>query len=103
MEHGRWFLINAVVRPGRVASSSLRSSARRRVDADGEHMIWWMWQAYSAVEDVASMLVANAMVDGVLMGTWLVVAGGIAAWLPAFLVRSTIHNPVLPQIMMRPW
>ncbi len=40
VERGRWFLINAVVRPGMVASSSLRSSARRSVDAGGEHMIW---------------------------------------------------------------
>ncbi len=38
----RWFLINAVVRPGIVASSSLRSSAHRSVDACGKHMIWWM-------------------------------------------------------------
>ncbi len=42
LERGRWFLINVVVRPGMMASSSLRSSARRSVDAGGEHMIWWM-------------------------------------------------------------
>jgi hypothetical protein len=42
VEHCRWFLINVVVRPGMVASSSLRSSAQRIVDADREHMIWWM-------------------------------------------------------------
>ncbi len=35
-------LINVVVRPGMVASSSLRSSARRNVDAGREHMIWWI-------------------------------------------------------------
>ncbi len=35
-------LINAVVRPGMVASSSLRYSTRRSVDAGREHMIWWM-------------------------------------------------------------
>jgi hypothetical protein len=29
VERGRWFLIKAVVRPGMVASSSLRSSVRR--------------------------------------------------------------------------
>jgi hypothetical protein len=40
VERSRWFLINAVVRPGMVASSSLRSSARRSVDPGGEHMIW---------------------------------------------------------------
>jgi hypothetical protein len=42
VEHGRWFLIIVVVRPGMVASSSLRSSAWRSVYARGEHMIWWM-------------------------------------------------------------
>ena len=42
VEHGRWFLINVIVKPGMVASSSLRSSAQRSVDAGGEHMIWWM-------------------------------------------------------------
>jgi hypothetical protein len=42
VERGRWFLINVVVRPGMVASSLLRSSAQRSVDAGGEHMIWWM-------------------------------------------------------------
>jgi hypothetical protein len=42
VEHSRWYLINVVVRPGIVASSSLRSSARRSVDAGEEHMIWWM-------------------------------------------------------------
>jgi hypothetical protein len=42
VEHGRCFLINAVVRPGMMLSSSLRSSARGRVDAGREHMIWWM-------------------------------------------------------------
>jgi hypothetical protein len=39
VENGRWFLINVVVRPGIVASSSLRPSAWRSVDAGGEHMI----------------------------------------------------------------
>ncbi len=42
VERGRGFFINVVVRPGMVASSSLRSSARRSVDADREHMIWWI-------------------------------------------------------------
>ncbi len=42
MECSRKFLINVVVRLGMVASSSLRSSARRSVDAGREHMIWWM-------------------------------------------------------------
>ncbi len=42
VEHGRWFLINTVVRSGMVAGSSLRSSSRRSVDAGREHMIWWM-------------------------------------------------------------
>ncbi len=41
---GAWQMvfINVVVRPGMVASSSLRSSAQRSVDAGKEHMIWWM-------------------------------------------------------------
>ncbi len=34
--------VAVVVRPGMVASSSLRSSAWRSVDAGGEHIIWWM-------------------------------------------------------------
>ncbi len=42
VEHDRWFLINDLVRQGMVASSSLRSSALRSVDAGREHMIWWM-------------------------------------------------------------
>ncbi len=42
VERSRWFLINVVVRLGMVASSSLRSTARRSVDASREHMIWWM-------------------------------------------------------------
>jgi hypothetical protein len=42
VEHRRWFLIDVVVRPGMVASFSLRSSAQRSVDAGEEHMIWWM-------------------------------------------------------------
>jgi hypothetical protein len=40
------------------------------------------------------MLVANAVVYGVIRGAWLVVADGLAAWSPAFLVRGTIHKPV---------
>jgi hypothetical protein len=31
-----------------------------------------------------SMLAANAAVDGVIRGAWLVVADGLAAWLLAF-------------------
>jgi hypothetical protein len=42
VERSRWFLINVVVRLGMVGSSSLRSSARRSVDAGREHMIRWM-------------------------------------------------------------
>ncbi len=38
-----------------------------------------MW-AYLAAEDVVSMLAANAAVGGVVKGTWLVVADGLAAW-----------------------
>ncbi len=53
------------------------------------------------------MLAANAGVDGVIRVAWLVVADGLAAWLPAFLVRGTIHKkPVrvhlLPQITVWP-
>jgi hypothetical protein len=60
------------------------------------------------VEDVASMLAADAAVDGVIRGAWLVVADdGLAAWSPTFLVRGTIHKPVwvhlLPQIMVWQW
>jgi hypothetical protein len=68
VEHSRWFLINVVVRLRMVASSSLRSSARKSVDAGREHMIWWMLWAYSAAEDVASMLVATVMVDDTRRG-----------------------------------
>jgi hypothetical protein len=42
VERGGWLLINVVVKSGMVASSSLRSSAQRSVDAGREHMIWWM-------------------------------------------------------------
>jgi hypothetical protein len=42
VELGRWFLINVVMKPWMVASSSVRPSAHRSVDASGEHMIWWM-------------------------------------------------------------
>jgi hypothetical protein len=56
---------------------------------------------------VASILVANAVADGVVRGAWLVVADGLAAWLLTFLVKSTIHKPVrlhlLPQIMVQLW
>ncbi len=41
-ECSRWLLINVIVRLGMVASSSLRSSAWRSVDAGRDHMIWWM-------------------------------------------------------------
>jgi hypothetical protein len=103
VERGRWFLINVVARPGMVGSSLLRSSARRSVDAGGEHMIWSMYWAYSAVEDVASMLAATAVVDNIRRGAWLVVADGLVAWTPTF-VRGTIHKLVrvhlLPQIMV---
>ncbi len=55
-------------------------------------------------EDVSSMLVANAAVDDIIRGAWLVVADGLAAWSPAFLVRGTIHKPMwghlLPQVMV---
>ncbi len=43
---------------------------------------------------MASTLAANAAVDGVIRGAWLEVAYGLAAWLPVFLVRGTIHKPV---------
>jgi hypothetical protein len=105
VEHGRWFLINVVVRLGMVTSSSLGSSALRNVDAGGEHMIWWVLQAYLAAEDVASMLAATAAVDDVRRGAWLVVADGLVAWTPRF-VRGNIHRTVrvhlLPQIMVQP-
>jgi hypothetical protein len=55
---------------------------------------------------VAYTLVANAAMNGVNRGTWLVVAGGLDAWSPALLVRGTIHKPVrvhlLPQMMIQP-
>ncbi len=68
VECGRWFLINVVVRPGMVASSSLSSKAWRSVDAGREHMIWWMQWVYLAAEDVASMLVATVAVYNIQMG-----------------------------------
>ncbi len=87
-----------------VASSSLRSSAWRSADAGGEHMIWWMKRENLAAEVVASTLAATVAVDGVIRGAWLVVADGLVAWSPTFLVRGTIHKPVrvhlLPQIMV---
>ncbi len=46
------------------------------------------------MEDVVSTLVANAVVGGVIRGTWLVVTDGLATWSLAFLVRGTIHKPV---------
>jgi hypothetical protein len=105
VERGRWFSINVVVRLGMVASSSLRSSAQRSVDAGGEHMIWWMYRAHSAAEDVASTLAATAAVDNLRRGAWLVVANGLVAWPPP-LLRGNIHKPVrvhlLPQIMVWP-
>ncbi len=56
-------------------------------------------------EDVASTLAANAAVDGVSRGAWLVVADRLVAWLLVFLVKGTIHKPVrvhlLPQIMVQ--
>jgi hypothetical protein len=58
VERGRWFLLMDVVRLGMVASSSLRFSARRSVDAGRELMTWWMLRAYLGVEDVTSMLAA---------------------------------------------
>ncbi len=88
VERSRWFLINVVVRPGMMASSSLRSSAQRSVDAGREHMICWMLQEYLAVEDVASTLAANVAVGGVIRGAWLGVADGLAAWSLVFLVRG---------------
>jgi hypothetical protein len=60
-----------------MASSSMRSSAQRSVDAGGEHMIWWMYWAYLAGEDLASMLAATAAVDDIRRGAWLVVAEGL--------------------------
>ncbi len=55
-------------------------------------------------EDVVSMLAAYAAVGGVVRGAWLVVADGLAAWSPAFLVRGTILKPVwvhlLPQMVV---
>jgi hypothetical protein len=90
VERGRRFFINVVVRPGMVA---LRSSARRSVDAGGEHMIWWIQRAYLAAYDIASMLAATAAVDNILRGRWVVVADGLVAWTPGFL-RGTIHRPV---------
>ncbi len=105
VECGRWFLINVVVRPGMVASSSVRSSAPRSVDASGKHMIWWMEREYSAADDLAKMLVATAVADDIMRGRWVVVADGLVAWAPGF-VRGTIHRPMqvhlLPQIMVRP-
>jgi hypothetical protein len=48
------------------------------------------------------MLAATAAVDGVSKSAWLVVADGLVAWTPTFLVRDTIHKPVrvhlLPEI-----
>ena len=63
-----------------VASSSLRSSALRSVDAGGEHMNWWMLWDYLVVEDVASTLTTNAAMGVVVRGAWLVLADGLPAW-----------------------
>jgi hypothetical protein len=53
------------------------------------------------------MLVATAVVDGVIRGAWLLVADGLIAWSSIFLVRGTIHKPIrvhlLRQIMVWPW
>ncbi len=50
---------------------------------------------------------SNGVVGVVARGAWLVLADGLSAWSPAFLVRGTIHKPVqvhlLPQMMVRPW
>ncbi len=62
---------------------------------------------YLVAEDVASMLVATVVVDGVIRGGWLLVADGLIAWSSMFLVRGTICKPVwmhlLPQIMVWLW
>ncbi len=61
-----------------VASSSLRWRAPRSVADGREHMHWWMYQAYSAMDDVASTLAAMAKV-GLAVGS-LETAGGHVAW-----------------------
>ncbi len=83
-----------------MASSSLRSSAWRR---QGAHDLVDV-AAYSAAENVASILAATVAVDDIQRGAWLVVADGLVAWTP-ILMRGTIHKPMrvhlLPQIMVR--
>jgi hypothetical protein len=46
-----------------------------------------------AAEDMASMLAANAAVDDIRRGTWVVAADGLVHWTPRF-VRGTIHRSV---------
>jgi hypothetical protein len=62
-----------------------------------------MWRAYSAAEDVASILAAIVVV-GVVVGGMMLLSEGLIAWL---LERGTIHKPVCvhlwPQTMVWPW
>jgi hypothetical protein len=52
------------------------------------------------------MLAATVAVDDTWRGAWLVVADGLVAWTPGF-VMGTIHKHVrlhlLPQIMVQLW
>ena len=90
-----------------VASSSLWASAPRSVAEDGrEHMHWWMYRAYSAADDVASMLTAIAMVGSAFGCVCsLETAGGAVAWASEPL-SGIIHKPILvhlcPQTIVRP-
>jgi len=64
VDRGKWFLISVGMCPGMVTSSSLRWRAPRSVADGGEHMHWWMYRAYLAVDDVASTLAVMTKVGG---------------------------------------
>ena len=87
-----------------LASSSLWLSAPRSVADGGEHMHWWMYWAYSAMDDVAATLAAMAMV-GSAVGCICSLPCWSAVWMSE-LLRGTIHKPVLvhlcPQMIVRP-
>ena len=100
VESGRWLRTRRDEKPGIVASSLLFSSARSNVMAGGEQRAWWTNRAYSAAVDVASTLVAIAVV-GPSVGALVGVGIGRAA-----VVRGIIHRPVLVHLLahrtMRP-
>ena len=99
VEGGRCFLMSSWVRPGKDDSWPLLM-AFSNVDLGGEHRLWCMYCASSALVVHVCRLAAISLSS---VARWV---GSMVGWFVFDSLRGTIHSPVrvhfLPQSTVRP-